>query len=297
MSCHQRFSFSREESTSISLFTFLGISSSILAICTIFANILILYALRKCQNLHTPTKTLLCGLAFSDVGIGIFVYPAFAWYSFAAAFDNIEAFCAIQASYTIAAYCLGSVSFLTMTAISLDRFYAFNMRLRYHQIVTFNRIVLLLTAFWLFGLIWPFSWLVSTKIANLIAAVIILSCAVITSISYYKTMTGLRRHQCQIQKQCATHQQHGGNLFRLGQYKTSVNSMIIIFCLLLACYLPYFIVAIVTMVLGKSSSTMLAWSMTSAFVYLNSLLNPLVYCWRMREIRRAVDIALKCFTR
>ena len=109
--------------------------------------------------------------------------------------------------------------------------------------------------------------------------------------------TLLRRHQCQIQKQCATHQQHGGNLFRLGQYKKSVNSMIVIFCLLLACYLPYFIVAIVTMVLGKSSSTMLAWNMTSAFVYLNSLLNPLVYCWRMREIRRAVDIALKCFTR
>ena len=73
--------------------------------------------------------------------------------------------------------------------------------------------------------------------------------------------------------------------------------MIIIFCLLLACYLPYFIVAIVTMVMGKSSSTMLAWNMTSAFVYLNSLLNPLVYCWRMREIRRAVVIALKCFTR
>ena len=171
------------------------------------------------------------------------------------------------------------------------------MRLRYHQIVTFNRIVLLLTAFWLFRLIWPFSWLVSTKIANLIAAVIILSCAVITSICYYKTMTGLRRHQCQIQKQCATHQQHGGNPFRLGQYKKSVNSMIIIFCLLLACYLPYFIVAIVTMVLGKSSSTMLPWNMTPAFVYLNSLLNPLVYCWRMRRIRLAVVIALTCFAR
>lgn len=294
MSCHQRFFLSREESTSISLFTFLGISSSILAICTIFANILILYALRKCQNLHTPTKMLLCGLAFSDVAIGIFVYPAFAWYSFAAAFDNMEAFCAIQASYTIAAYCLGSVSFLTMTAISLDRFYAFSMRLTYHQIVTFNRIVLLLTAFWLFGLIWPFSWLVSTKIANLIAAVIILTCAVITSISYYKTIK--RRHQCQIQKQCAVHQKNGRNLFRFGRYKKSVNSMILIFCLLLTCYLPYFIVAIVTTVMGKNSSTMLAWNMTSAFVYLNSLLNPLVYCWRMREIRREVVIALKYFT-
>lgn len=297
MSCHQRFSFSREKSTSISLFTFLGISSSILAICTIFANILILRALRKCQNLHTPTKALLCGLAFSDLGIGIFVYPSFAGYSFAAAFDNIEAFCAIQGPYTIAAYCLGSVSFLTMTAISLDRFYAFNMRLRYHQIVTFKRIVLFLTAFWLFGLIWPFSWLISTKIANLIAAVVILTCIVISSISYINVTTGLRRYQRQIQKQCSVTQQHGGNLFRFGQYKNSVNTMILIFCLLLACYLPYFIVAIVTMVMGKSSSTMLAWNMTSAFVYLNSLLNPLVYCWRMGEIRRPVVIALKCFAR
>ena len=268
------------------MFAFLGISSSILAIGTIFANILILHDLRKCQhNLHTPTKALLCGLAGS---LGCWDWTLCLsrsiWMIFVCSGIryNIEVFCAIQAcqaSYSIAAYYLVSVSVLTMTAISLDRFYDFSMRLRYHQIATFNRIVLLLTAFWLFGFIWPFLWLVSTKIPNLIAAVIILTCAVITSISYYKTITGLRRHQWQIQKQCAVHQQQGENLhFRFGQNKMSVNRIILIFCLLLACYLPYFIVAIVTMVMGKKSNTMLAWTMTSEFVYFNSLLRR-GYTW------------------
>ena len=102
-------------------------------------------------------------LSRMHVGVGLVVYPAFSWYSFAAAFDNMEAFCAIQASYTIAAYCLGAVSFfdnifgqIFFLTISLDRFFAFSMRLRYHhQIVTFNRIVFLLTAFCFFGLTWP----------------------------------------------------------------------------------------------------------------------------------------------
>ena len=104
---------------------FLGIVCVVLAIFTVFGNSLILHALRTCQTLHAPTKALLCSLAFSDLGVGIVVYPLFAVYCFTVVFNNSEAFCSIHDSYAIAAYCLGSVSFLTMTAIAIDRLYAF----------------------------------------------------------------------------------------------------------------------------------------------------------------------------
>ena len=129
MSCRLRFADSRNTTTSTALFAFLGISSVPFIIFTILGNILILHALRNYQALHTPTKALFCSLAISDLGVGLAVYPLFAAYCFAAAFNNIEAFCAILVGpYTIAAYSLGFVSFMTITVIALDRFFAFTLR-------------------------------------------------------------------------------------------------------------------------------------------------------------------------
>lgn len=300
MHCHQRFSQFRETPTTIAAYTFLGISSVVLAVFTVFGNLLILLAVRKCQTLHAPTKVLFCSLAFSDLGVGIVVYPLFATYCFAAVFDDIEVFCAIRGPYTIAGYCLASVSFLTMTVLSLDRFYAFTTRLRYHQFVTFERVVFLVAACWIFGFIWPFSWLLSEKISMIVAALIIFCCVVTTSISYIKITIGIRRHQRQIQEQQISPelQHHGGSHFSISQYKETLNTMVLVFCLLIACYLPFFAVLPFTMS-GSNSNPMLALNITSAIIKLNSLLNPLVYSWRIREIRRQVAINLQrvsCWT-
>ena len=298
MYCHVRFYQFRETSTTIAVYTFLGISSVVLAIFTVFANALILHALRKCQTLHAPTKALLCSLAFSDLGIGLVAYPLFATYCFAAVFNDIEVFCGIQGPYIIAAYFLGSVSFLTMTAISLDRFYAFTLKLRYHQVVTFKRIVFLLAGCWIFGFIWPFSFLISENITKIVAAVIIFCSVVTTSLSFIKIVIGIRRHQRQIQEQQTSLalQHHGGSHFSISQYKKSLYTMILVLCLLLACYLPFFTVLPMNIITGSNLSTNVSYNITSWIIKLNSLLNPLVYCWRMREIRREVIIALPCFS-
>lgn len=296
MYCHVRFSQFRETSTTIYAYTFLGISSVVLAIFTVFGNSLILYALRKCQTLHVSTKALFCSLALSDLGVGLIVYPLFATYCFAVAFNNVEVFCTVHDPYAISAFFLGSVSFMTMTGIALDRYYAFTLRLRYRQIVTVKRVVFFLAAFWKFGFIWPFSWLPQETICKIVATVVVFCCVVITSIAYIKIAIEIRHHQRQIQGQQTNpaSQQHGGNHFSISQYKKLLNTTILIFCLLLACYLPYFTVITVTMVTGSSSTKVLMWNITAGLIYVNSLLNPLIYSWRMREIRREVVIALPC---
>ena len=294
MNCHERFSQFRETSTTIAAYTVLGVSSIVLAIFTVFGNLLILHALRKCHTLHAPTKVLFCSLTFSDLGVGMVVYPLFATYCFAAVFDDIQVFCAIRGPYTIAAYCLASVSFFTMTVLSLDRFYAFTTRLRYHQLVTFERVVFLLAACWIFGFIWPFSWLLNERIAMILAALLIFCCVVTTSISYIRITIGIRRHQRQIQEQqtIPALQHHGGSHFNISQYKQTLSTMMLIFCFLIACYLPFFAVVPFT-TLEPNSYSMLALNITSVIVKLNSLLNPLLCSWRMREIRREVVITLR----
>lgn len=67
----------------------------------------------------------------------------------------------------------------------------------------------------------------------------------------------------------------------------------LIFFLLLACYLPYFTVVGVIMVMPPNSYTALAFNVTSAIVYVNSLLNPIVYCLKMRLLKREVVALLR----
>ena len=296
MYCHVRFSQFRESSFAITVYTLLGFSSAVLATFTIFGNLLILYALWKCQTLHAPTKALFCSLALSDLGVGLAAYPLFAAYCLAAVFNDIEVFCAIRGPYTIAGYFLGSVSFITITAITLDRVYAFTLKIRYHQFVTFKRVSFLLFACWIFGFIWPFSFLLDEKISKIVAGMIIFCCVVIASISYIKITVGIRRHQHQIQEQgtISASQQHGTNNFSIEQYKKSLKTMMLVFCLFLACYVPFFAVLPLNLVTGSNSNTNLALNITSAVFKLNSLLNPLVYCWRIREIRSQVMTALSC---
>ncbi|XP_078346297.1 melanocyte-stimulating hormone receptor-like [Oculina patagonica] len=293
MYCDGRLSQFRESPSTIAVYTFLGFLSVVLAIFTVFGNSLILHALRNCQTLRAPTKALFCSLAFSDLAVGIVVNPMFAGYCLAAVFNNIEAFCAIRDPYVIAGFCLGSVSFFTMTAISLDRFYAFTLRLKYHQTVTFKRVVFLLAGCWMFGFIWPFTWLISENITKILAAVMIFCSVMTTSLSFVKIAIGIRRHHQQ--RSIVAPQQNGGNRFSIAQYKNSLTTMILVFCLLLACYLPYFAVLPLNVMTGSNSNTNLALNITAAVTKLNALLNPLVYCWRMREIRRHVMSALRCF--
>jgi len=298
MSFRSRFSYIREASTSTVVYTALGSVNIVLAILTILGNSLMLHCLRKSQSLHAPTKPLFCSLALSDLGVGLFVFPLFSAYCFTVVFSNADLFCNIQDPYGIGAYYLGSASFLTMTALALDRFYALKFRLTYRQVITFKRTVRVLVACWIFGIAWPFTWLLNERVAFITATIIIFCCIVITSISCIRIYFGIRDHQKQLHaQQLPAAHQHGGNQFIIGRYKKSINTITFIFCLLLACYLPYFTAVGIALVTASNSNTTLAFNITAGIVYLNSLLNPILYCWRIKEIREEVLIALRpCFS-
>lgn len=69
--------------------------------------------------------------------------------------------------------------------------------------------------------------------------------------------------------------------------------MMFIFFLLLACYLLYFTVVGVIMVMPSNSYATLAFNVTSAIVYVNCLLNPIVYCLKIRLLKREVVALLR----
>ena len=62
---------------------------------------------------------------------------------------------------------------------------------------------------------------------------------------------------------------------------------------LVACYVSFGIVVALTPQQRMALSVYLSRQFTATLVYLNSSLNPLLYCLKIREVRRAVKETLR----
>ena len=71
--------------------------------------------------------------------------------------------------------------------------------------------------------------------------------------------------------------------------------MLYVYGLMLAFYLPFISVVVSEAILGVTQSAALAYGVATAIVFLKLSLNPLIYCWRMAQIRFAVKNTLKNF--
>ena len=121
-----------------------------------------------------------------------------------------------------------------------------------------------------------------------------LLCIVTSTFCYVKIYLTLSHHQARIQE---AHQQPngGGPLLNIARYRKTVSSALWVQMTLLACYTPYGILSIFAVTGLRSPTFDLAWDSTLTLLFLNSTLNPFLYCWKIRQIRQAVMGTVRCF--
>lgn len=251
-------------------------------------NILILISFHKSQAIHSPSKALFSSLALSDLAVGVIVAPLHFGLTLGIVRDNPLLYCTFFAPTTAAGYTMASVSTLTAVAIALDRYLAFRLRIRYRQLVTVNRVVLLLSLVWIIGILFALSWTFDRNISHIVGACATFLCTTTTCYCYLKIFVGLRHQAAQIQEQNQVARTSHRQFFNIPVYKKSVKNMFLIYCIILICYVPYFLASMLLFSVGLGSSTFLVLSLSYVIISLNSSLNPFVYCWRIREIRRQV---------
>ena len=274
----------------------LNVLSSIIAV---FSNLLILFALYRASSLHHPSKALLCSLALSDLGVGIIVQPLFVTYRWAEINGRLSQTCAAGILSHVEGSHFSAVSFLTITAIGVDRLLALTLRIRYHGVVTLKRVFALLSAIWILSAVWASLWVTSQQIYSLVSIFFIPICFLITLFSYVKIYFRLRRQTIQMGSQ-TKHLTAPNNILNKHRntpskirYKTFVISMFYLFCALVVSFLPYLFHKILVRILGWSSSTSVLFSFGLTLVYMNSSVNPLIYCWRIPEIKEIVTGILR----
>ena len=274
----------------------LSVLNIFLAITAFLGNTLILFALHKDRSLHPPSKLLFRSLAITDLCVGIIVEPFLVtmWLSMVNEQWNICRFS--LAAVVITGFFFCSVSLLTLSAISVDRLLALLLGLRYRQVVTLRRTYVAVIAFWVFSFVGSIVYLWNELISILYSYTIAPLCLVTSLYCYTRISLRLRHHQTQVQDniQGQPNQTIPQNIAR---YRKTVCATLWVQLTLVFCYLPLILVAPLA-IQGRlqgelSSATFLALQFTSTLVYFSSLLNPILYCWKITEVRQAAKDTIR----
>ncbi|XP_074634792.1 adenosine receptor A2b-like [Acropora palmata] len=265
-----------------------------LAFTATLGNTLILIALHKVSSIHPPTKCLLRCLAITDFCVGITVQPLFAAEIASGNWHILK----LPLSFFTLFFC--GFSLTTATAISVDRLLALLLGLRYRHTVTLRRTRCLVVSLFLALIVNCFIYsLFSRVFAKSVGFVGIIISLFLSVFSHVKIFAKLRQHQAQVGQHVGHEQVNGGGIpLNIEQYKRTVSTIVWVQLALLFCYFPIFILMILTTA-SKNRRGSNFYVCASTVVYFNSTLNPILFCWKIREVRQEVKTTVKqirCFS-
>ena len=257
------------------------------SLLTCVGNFLIVFAIGKTRDLNSPSFVLLGCLALSDLLVGLICQPLLAAFKIAELKSNYTARCTLEMLLHTTGWMTSGASVLTLATVCVDRVLSLILHLRYKALVTVPRIFKAFSAVWIVSITvvvvrfrmgsgWSFVAIVAFLLPFLVIAVCTL-----------KIFQVVRRHQRQINDQSKALSYLQSNTVNVLKCRKSAVTVLYIYGLFVIFYLPYFVVMVLQMnVVGFTITLRIACDYATA-VFMNSSLNPLVYCLRNREIRRA----------
>ena len=263
------------------------------AITAFLGNTLILVALHKESSLHAPSKLLFRTLATTDLCVGLISEPLFVTYLISILNEAWNICPYVYAVFSITGQILCGVSLFTLIAISVDRLLALILGLRYRQVVTLKRIYRITVVFWVLSTAQATTLLLKKPITSWYVGVVVALCVVTAIFSYTKIFLTLRHNQIHAQGNVGQGQPNQTVQLNLARYKKTVSSAVWVQLALVVCYLPFAIGEVFRLQRGVTSTIMVARFYSGTLVYLNSSLNPILYCWKIRDVRKAVKDTLR----
>ena len=256
----------------------------------ILGNSLVLAAILSTPSLRSPAILLLCNLAVSDLLVGLVIQPLF----IVSVFHSTRLLTSI---WFILSNSACGISLCTLTAIAVDRFLAVHYHLRYSTIVTSFRIKTFLTAQWLTNFIFSgtaYFW--SLRIFFLYLTIFVCLCLIISVFCYARIFKIVRHQQKKIHCQHqAVNLPQGSTISNLLQLEKSAINSFLFFIVMVLFYIP---VSTYLSLLITKNTPQSGWRVATTLVYINSSVNPFLYCWRIGDLRAAVmKTARKLFCR
>ena len=280
------------------------IAVAILSPVAVVGNALVLAAIWRNQSIRTPSYILLAGLAFTDFCTGLISQPFYvAMELIYLSNPQLETVAKKPKFLVIEAIAIGSASFFlvvamsTITVMSIERWLHMTRRSMLtvcRACYTVTSLFLLQIPLLVYRLLPTFYHTIYLPEIDNACMSFLLFCLLVTSVAYFKVFRTIRSHQQQIQ---ATNfsQTSAQPAINFAKYKKSVFTILYILAIFYVSYSPLAIfwgLVQVPEIKYESVATPF-FNVSMVFLFLSSSLNPILYLWRMKDIRKEVKRLVK----
>ena len=256
-------------------------------------NGLVIITVKTKPRLKTTSNVALACLATTDGVMGVIGQPFFAvQLAVLLQGERSSSYCPLLAASVYVIRVLGAATFLHLTAINIERYIAIKHSLKYKILVTRGRL-LRGSAF-----VWVVSFLLTVPLSfvdNEIYLVVnnMTGCLWVAIVTFCQIV--ILQETRRLRKRIAAHQISLEDRQKFLKDKRAFQLTTMILFALVLTSLPLFVVRIlITNSIIHSLTASYISLMSAVFVaILNSLINPIVYCIRIREFRVALIEILK----
>jgi len=275
--------------------------NSVAIIPNILLNTLAIFAVATKRSLRTNSNILLAYLAGSDLFAGMVGLATAVAVSVKRAFA-IEPFCALEIAHFITLYGPSLVSMGHLVLISVDRYIAIKDALRYQIIVTKQRIKKGVLVAWAIGVYLTIQetvlavtvkeaakfYSVYWTVGSVSVSVIGLACISGICYCYVYIFSEIRRQKKRLQ----TEQLSQEEAKRVKKDNKAAYTLGIILGVLIITYMPSMLLLLIESIATfnklDSGTLLICYSWATTFILFRCLFNPIIYCWRNENIRKAV---------
>ena len=256
-----------------------------LMLISILGNALVLAAIIRTPSIRSTHMIMICSLAVSDLLVGFIAEPFF----IARELTRREVLVKLV---VVMGYSVSIISLCTMTAISLDRLLALHYHMKYITLVTTLRIKYTVGMIWFTNLLLTSFYFINVSTYHFVIATITVICIMTSSFTYICIFRIVRRHQLQIHsQQQAVGTSNAGNSINMIRLQRSVINTFLFYIFLIICYFPMYVM--LTIKLSNKAIWKKDWNFSVTLVFMNSSINPFLFCWRLRELRVIVKKTIR----
>ena len=278
----------------------LCVLNAFFALTAVVLNSVTIHAIRKTSSASLPKnlRVLLLNLAFSDLSVGLVAQPFYIIHLSTFPFESQQGDLSqkMKTAFVVMGIVFVYASILGVLILSVDRFLAVYLHLRYQEIVTPKRVVSILILSWVISTTVSLFWIVQEyhDLLLIFLNAFLATCLTTIALLQCKIYSIVRRHRFQIraQQEQGSKKTEDETRATFERQKSSVRSAFYIYLLLLACYLPRIFTTFATMKSEEIIVEILRQYMLT-LMFVNSCLNPLIYCWKLRHIRRTIRLILR----
>ena len=268
---------------SVAGFIIIIIINTITCPFTVLLNLLVIKAIKSTPRLRTNSNILLACLAVTDSLTGLLGQPLFVLSKIFQLFGFSDSG-TVENCYFTTVVVIVTASYFHLMLVTLERLIAIKFTMQYPNFITDEKMKRAVLVVWILAFInGTFRVLKMSLVVRSFSVLLTLSCILFLAFAYFVMYRETRLQQEKIKTQQLPQQ----GVERFTRENRALKTTVFVVGAVIICLLPLCFCLILLVTCFCDICTAIA-PLARTCAMLNSLVNPLIYCWRQKEMRKVI---------